>query len=222
MAPQFPPTARHHGLPRRRQRCLIRASTIQRRIALPQPPAHARRPSPHPRLTSESRSAMTATATSPTRNTSGEKRRTSCSSAQSPTASRYGRNFGARSPPGPTSAAATPASPTIPIRQFAWLAGRPRALIVSVKIKRLKIGEILHSAVPPHEGKAGVANLDRLGGSHRKRVHEILGHRIMGSYYYARYPPLCQPQNPIITLSIQTIIQPTSSSRKESDVQGDV
>ena len=93
------------------------------------------------------------------------------------------------------------------------------ALIVSVKIKRLKIGEILHSAVPPHEGKAGVANLDRLGGSHRKRVHEILGHRIMGSYYYARYPPLCQPQNPIITLSIQTIIQPTSSSRKESDVR---
>ena len=128
MAPQFPPTARHHGLPRRRQRCLIRASTIQRRIALPQPPAHARRHSPHPRLTSESRSAMTAAAPSPTRNTSGEKRRTSCSSAQSPTASRYGRIFGARSPPGPTDAAAAPAFPTIPIRQFAWLAGRPRAM----------------------------------------------------------------------------------------------
>ena len=129
MAPQFPPTARHHGLPRRRQRCLIRASTVQRRIALPTPPsAHARRPSPHPRLTSESRSAMTAAAPSPTRNTSGEKRRTSCSSARSPTASRYGRIFGARSPPGPTDAAAAPAFPTIPIRHFAWLAGRPRAM----------------------------------------------------------------------------------------------
>ena len=49
------------------------------------------------------------------------------------------------------------------------------ALIVSVKIKRFKIGEILHSAVPLHEGKAGVANLDRLGGAHRKRVHRDLG-----------------------------------------------
>ena len=76
-----------------------------------------------PCFTSESRSAMTAAAPSPTRNRSGEKRRTSCSSARSPTASRYGRIFGARSPPGPTDAAAAPAFPTIPIRQFAHLAG---------------------------------------------------------------------------------------------------
>ena len=81
-----------------------------------------------PRLSSESRSAMTAAAPSPTRNRSTARRRPSCSSARSPTTLRYDRISGARSPPGPTSAAATPASPTIPIRQFAWLAGRPRAM----------------------------------------------------------------------------------------------
>ena len=68
---------------------------------------------------------------------------------------------------------------------------QPRfALIVSVKIKRLKIGEILHSAVPPHEGKAGVANLDRLGGSHRKRVHRDLGagYRVQNSLSHSWAP----------------------------------
>ena len=77
-----------------------------------------------PCFTSESRSAMTAAAPSPTRNRSTARRRPSCSSTQSPTASRYGRIFGARSPPGPTDAAAAPAFPTIPIRQFALLADR--------------------------------------------------------------------------------------------------
>ena len=76
-----------------------------------------------PCFTSESRSAMTAAAPSPTRNRSTARRRPSRSSARSPTASRYGRIFGARSPPGPTDAAAAPAFPTIPTRQFAQLAG---------------------------------------------------------------------------------------------------
>ena len=64
------------------------------------------------------------------------------------------------------------------------------ALIVSVKIKRFKIGEILHSAVPLHEGKAGVANLDRLGGAHRKRVHRDLGagYRVQNSLSHSGRP----------------------------------
>ncbi len=95
---------------------------------------------------------------------------------------------------------------------------RPDARNV-VRVKRLQVCEIHHPFAINVVRKARSADRSGVRGRHRKCVHEILGYRIMGSYYYARIPPLCQPQNSIITLSIHTIIQPTTGSRKESDVR---